>query len=96
MTHDTRTIHVNPGSELDALLNAADEAPVSLERDGVLYELQRAQPSGASVHLSREEVVRSIAGIHEASGAWGDIDAEALKAYIRDRRRTKNRPSIEQ
>jgi hypothetical protein len=42
-----------------------------------------------------QRVARSIEGIQKAARAWqGLIDAEAFKAYIREWRRTKNRPSV--
>jgi uncharacterized protein (DUF433 family) len=43
---------------------------------------------------SPEDVARSRAGIREAAGSWKDIDTEAFKAYIAERRHTANRPSI--
>jgi hypothetical protein len=43
---------------------------------------------------SPEEVTRSREGILKSAGSWKDIDTEALKAYISERRRTANRPSI--
>jgi uncharacterized protein (DUF433 family) len=41
-----------------------------------------------------EDVARSREGIREAAGSWKDIDTEAFKAYIKDRRQTANRPSV--
>lgn len=95
MSHATRTIHVARGSELDRLLETLDETPVELERDGVHYRLDRIEKPSALSGLSDERVARSIAGIRKAAGAWDDVDAEEFKAYIRDRRRTANRPSVE-
>jgi uncharacterized protein (DUF433 family) len=43
---------------------------------------------------SLEDVARSRAGIREAAGSWKDIDTEAFKAYIKERRQTANRPSV--
>jgi uncharacterized protein (DUF433 family) len=43
---------------------------------------------------SPEDVARSREGIREAAGSWKDIDTEAFKAYIAERRHTANRPSI--
>jgi hypothetical protein len=42
-----------------------------------------------------EEVARALEGINRAAGSWkGLIDAEEFKSYIRERRRTKNRPQV--
>lgn len=95
MSHATRTIRVAPGSELDRLLETLDDTPVELERDGVHYRLDRVEKPSAGTTLSDERIARSIAGIRKAAGVWDDIDAEEFKAYIRDRRRTANRPSVE-
>jgi uncharacterized protein (DUF433 family) len=43
---------------------------------------------------SPEDVARSREGIREAAGSWRDIDTEAFKAYIKERRQTANRPSV--
>ena len=43
---------------------------------------------------SPEDVARSREGIREAAGSWKDIDTEAFKAYIKERRQTANRPSV--
>jgi hypothetical protein len=95
MSHAARTIHVAPGSELDRLLESIDDTPIELERDGVHYRLDRVEQPASETTLSAERIARSIAGIRRAAGAWDDIDAEAFKAYIRERRRTANRPSVE-
>ena len=36
----------------------------------------------------------TIAGMRAAAGSWRDIDAEAFKAYITERRRASTRPSV--
>jgi hypothetical protein len=42
-----------------------------------------------------EEVARTLEGINRAAGSWkGLVDAEEFKSYIRERRRTKNRPPV--
>ncbi len=43
---------------------------------------------------SPEDIARSREGIREAAGSWKDIDTEAFKAYIKERRQTANRPSV--
>jgi hypothetical protein len=93
MSRVTRTIHVAPGSELDRPPETYGDTPVELERDGVRYRLERVETTSAATALSDERIARSIAGIQKASGAWDDIDTDEFKAYIRERRRTANRPS---
>ena len=96
MVHARKSIHVEPGSELDRLLETAGETPLDLERNGVHYLLHRVG-GAVSPHVppTPEEVARSIRGIEQATGGWKDIvDAEAFAAYIRKRRRVANRPSV--
>lgn len=116
--HETKTIHVVPGSELDRLLEEADEAPIELEKSGARYRVSRVSPdptpapssstrsdsdtilnlidiSTTATRPSPDEVARSIEGIRQAIGGWkGLVDAEEFIAYIRERRRTANRPSV--
>ena len=89
-------MQVEPGSELDRLLAEADDTAIELERRGVRYRLNRVDtPTAAKTPPSPEQVARSIAGIKAAAGGWKDlVDAEAFTAYIRQRRRTANRPSV--
>lgn len=94
-----KTIRVEPGSELDRLLDQADERPIVLEKSGVRYRLDRIDVAtttpASTIPPSPEQIARSIAGINVAAGAWKDlVDAEAFTAYIRERRRTANRPSV--
>ncbi|MGH2562810.1 MAG: hypothetical protein ACRDJH_27430 [Thermomicrobiales bacterium] len=87
----TKTIAVEPGSDVDRLLEEASDATVVLVKDGQRFLLHQA-PDDIWAGYDPEA---SIRGIREAAGSWaGLIDAEAFKAYIRERRRTKNRPSI--
>ena|SRR5579884_1854909 len=91
-----KTIHVEPGSQLDRALEAAGDAPVELERRGVRYRLNRVgAPVSSAPPPTPEQVARSIAGIREAAGGWqGLVDADSFTSYIRERRRTANRPSV--
>jgi len=87
MADTIRTIHVEPDSDLGRLLDEADDVAIELEIDGVRYRLDRVRTSDRP---SAEQVERSIAGIRRAAGAWRDIDAEELKATIRERRKAAN------
>lgn len=64
---------------------------VALDEDGDAAQA----PDPMSRRPSPEQVARSLAGIRQAAGAWNDIDAEALNAYIRERRRTANRSPVQ-
>jgi hypothetical protein len=88
---------VPPDSELSHLLHEAIESGelVTIDTGDVVYRI--GVESARRVDLTRqrpadEELERSRAGIREAAGTWRDIDVEAFKAYIRERRRTANQP----
>ncbi len=96
----SRRLHVPPDSELSFVLHEAlaSGEPVIVEAGDTVYRLgvesaQRAAP--VRRRPSADAVERSRAGIREAAGSWRDIDADAFKAYIRERRRVANRPSVE-
>lgn len=97
MPDHSKVIQVQPGSDLDRLLDDVAETPIELEKGGVRYRLNRVDaPGSTKTPPSSDQVARSIAGIQHASGGWKDlVDAEAFTDYIRQRRRTANRPSIE-
>ena len=74
------------------LLTDVGSRPILLEKNGELYRLERMQD--ADTASTPEDVARSRDGIRQAAGSWKDIDTEGFKAYIAERRRTANRPSV--
>jgi hypothetical protein len=93
MTHEpTKKITVPEGSDLAKLLTDAGSRPLLLEKNGELYRLERMEERDTAP--TPEDVARSRDGIRQAAGSWKDIDTEAFKAYIAERRRTANRPSV--
>jgi hypothetical protein len=88
----TKKITVPEGSSLAKLLTDAAARPILLEKNGELYRLERMENTEKAP--TPEEVTRSRDGILKAAGSWKDIDTEAFKAYIADRRHTANRPSV--
>lgn len=108
MSAEPRTITIEPGSEVARLLDGVSDDPVVLAVDGERFRLVRLEPDrpeglrltlATREQVSRpptpEEVERSITGIRAAAGGWiGLVDGEAFKEYIRERRLTKNRPSV--
>jgi hypothetical protein len=88
MASEPKTIEVKPGGELDRVLNEAQETPVRLVRGDDRFRLDRESDDiweSYDPALARESTLAF-------SGAWKDLDAEAFKSYIRERRRTGNRP----
>ena len=88
MTSEPKTIEVEPGGELDRLLDEADEAPLRLVRNGVRYRLDRETEDIWADY----DPERAIEGMRRAAGSWKDVDAEALKAYIYTGREQGTRP----
>ena len=101
MASGLRHITVAPESELAHGIKAANESgePLTVdigEASYTVFVANRSSRTADEASLpSPAEVERSRHGIHEAAGSWKDagVDAEAFKRYIKERRRTANRPS---
>jgi hypothetical protein len=102
MMATTRTVQIPADSELSRLLRdaVADNVTLLIATGDETYRLDVAHDSddvGSSTPRRRptpEEAAAARAAIYEAAGSWKDIDVEAFKAYVAERRRTANRPSI--
>ncbi len=93
MAHEpTKTIKVTADSELGKLVDEAARHPVLLEKNGEVFLLERMEQEENTP--GPDDVAKSREGIRKAAGSWKDIDTEAFKAYIKDRRQTANRPSV--
>ncbi len=108
-TVDTRghKITVPSDSELALLIKSAASKgeSVLVDTGDETYRLNvsaEAVPSSTSAGSpakglpSAEEVARSREGTLKSAGSWKDIDAQALKAYIRARRRASSRRRLGQ
>jgi hypothetical protein len=97
-----KTVRIPADSELSLVLReaAGTSVPVLVDTGDAVYtiEVESARPSTASDALlpgpTPEQVALSIEGMRRAAGSWKDIDAEAFKAYIRERRRSSSRPPV--
>jgi len=100
MASDVRTIQVLSGSEIDRLLEELNVSamPVELEKNGVRYRLDRVHASGRprSDVWAGYDPDRALEGLRRVAGTWVGLgNPEELKKYLRGRRRTANRPSVE-
>ena len=84
----TRRIAVEPGSELDRLLDEADKGPVLLERNGDTYQLIREKEDFWAGY-DPEEVRKAI---DATAGSWADLDTDKLIADIYRWREEGSRP----
>ena len=88
MSEALRTIHVDPGSEIDRLLDEAAETDLLLEKEGVHYRLNRVRVSDETRTAQREptrlhpERALNIVGLGE-SEAGSDI-AQYKDRYVAD------------
>lgn len=97
MERDVKTVKLPADSELAQVLGEATRvgAPVVVDTGEVVYSLSIGVVSAKTATPTVEEAARSAEGIRKAAGRWKDlIDAEAFKAYIRERRRTSSRPPV--
>lgn len=94
----TRRIRISAGSELARSLRDARASGTSLSIDtgDGEYPISVAPRTdvGSKVKPDENEIERSREGIRRAAGSWQDVDAEALKIYLAQRRRTANRPPV--
>jgi hypothetical protein len=98
MNARTRDYKVPPDSETARLLRdaAASAEPIRVDTGETVYRVAAETEAAARLPiLTAQEVAASIEGIKAAAGSWvGLVDAEELKTYIRERRKTANRPSL--
>lgn len=90
MASEPKTIEVEPGSEVDRLLDEAERAPLRLVRGSVRFRL--VQETDDDDVWAGYDPERARAGMRVAAGAWSDLDAEELKAYIYRGREEGTRP----
>ena len=88
----TKTIQVEPGSELDRLLDDADETNLELVRGGIHYRIDRVTPHPVANLWAGYDPDAAIKGMRRAAGSWSDVDAEALKDELRRAREEGSRP----
>ena len=79
MAAEPRTIKVEPGSELDRLLDVAGTEPVLLERDGIAYRLAREEPEDIWAGYDPEKVQEVVA---EMAGSLSRAEADEMIANI--------------
>ena len=91
-------IHIPEDSELAGLLRESSESgnPVRIEANGTVYEGYFVEQPTSARHRPDPEKVRQLQeDIRAVTGAWKNFDAEGFNAYIRERRKTANRPPVE-
>ena len=87
--------HLAHNPDLDDLFAAYPELTVEDVKACLAFASHAVERvSDEDTAPSPEDVARSREGIREAAGSWKDIDTEAFKAYIKERRQTANRPSV--
>lgn len=94
MVHETRIIHVEPGSDLDRLLDEVGNRSIVLERRGARFRLNREPLPIADENdiWANYDPERAGAAIRRAAGAWSDVDTEAMKESIYRAREEGSRP----
>jgi hypothetical protein len=73
---------VQPDSEVDKLLDQADEAPLLIERSGVRYRVTR-EIDDPSAYYDPE---RALESLQKSFAMLYGIDVGALKAELREQR----------
>lgn len=87
MLREAKTITIDPGSELDHVLDEASEAPILLTRNGVRYRLSIEDDPWANYD---PEAVR--AAVRAIAGTITPEEGERLKAELYRAREEGTRP----
>jgi hypothetical protein len=85
MAIETNTIKVTEDTTLDEVLDSANDHSVRIERDGIVYSLQRTSLN-TSDEWDEELAERRRKDLRETAGAWKDLDIEAIRADFHRRR----------
>jgi len=86
---ELKTIKVPPGSEVDRLLDAAEDAPLLLERNGARFRLAKEPDDDIWAGYDPEKF-RTV--LEETAGSWADLDTEALIEQVYRWREEGSRP----
>ena len=97
LENEVKRIKVSARSELAASLRAAkaNGEALIIDTGEAEYPIYVGTQAGAGGRSREEgEAERSKDAIRRAAGSWRDIDADALKRYLAERRRAANRPPV--
>ena len=91
---EPKKLTVEPGSEIDRLLDQADETGVLIERNGDVYRVERAGSATQQLWEGYDpEAVQTA--LDATAGSWADVDVETLIGQIYRAREQGTRPSHE-
>ena len=88
MGKEPLTIRIDPDSEFGRALDATDDAPVILERNGARFRVVRAD-ADQWANYDPEAV---LAGLHTIAGTLSPEEGERIKALIYRGREEGTRP----
>jgi hypothetical protein len=77
MATDTNQIKLTAETTINEVLDAADEAPVQIDRDGVVYVIVRKRPEDSD-DWDEELAERLRRDLWETAGAWRDLDTQKI------------------
>lgn len=93
----TRTIEIEPGSDIAKVILEATETPTVLIVDGIRFRVEREDDS-IDAHGRRRwsgyDPQRAIDGMRAAAGSWRDLDTERMKADLRRWREEGSREPV--
>ncbi|HET7037535.1 MAG TPA: hypothetical protein VFI42_17755 [Thermomicrobiaceae bacterium] len=100
MTNAPKTIHIQPGSELDHVLKEAGEVDIELEANGVRYRVSRiaVEHLESRVMLADERDIwagyapeRVRAALRQSAGGLRGVDRDQLLADLSEQREQDRR-----
>ncbi len=90
MAIERDTVKVTSESDPHALLDEAKEAPVLLEREGVIYRLGREDEQDSIDYEPDPERVRRM--LDATVGSWADLDIDEVIRGVYEAREAGSRP----
>lgn len=90
MAIERSPVKVTPESDLESLLDEATNAPVLLERRGVLYRLSLKSDETSIDYEPDPEAVRQA--WQEVAGSWADLDIDEVIRGVYEAREAGSRP----
>jgi hypothetical protein len=91
MAMASEPIHVADSSNLDQVLDEASERPVTVERDGVVYQVTVVEHVEEEWTDADRDAV--IAAVEATAGSWSDVDADKMIEDLYEARRLGSRPA---
>lgn len=91
MLTEAKVVAVTPDTNLEHLLEQAENNVLILERNGVRYRLTKEESAVEASGKTRADYEAFLA----AAGSWADVDVDAFIEDVYASRRSSSRPRVD-